>query len=278
VFLKISANFKEICDSGKIILSSRILNKTQTCGGGETFEYFYKWYLKSDTMKTSLDTNEYIRIVKKGDYCVQVKVITKLGTLKKSCYFDFCETIDENIQQSFFLDGKNISYRDSIAFFMDTVKQNNTSKVYHWIITGGTIITTNSKDSSSIRVQWDSTSIMGKVCLTLDGTCDSIATQCIDVLINPTNTKQVHSKESIRIIPNPNNGIFYIDGLIPRIKTSIEIISYDGKSIYKKNWTPSSSQLNLDLRKEHLAVGAYHIMIKQKGNKQTQKLIINRMD
>lgn len=54
IFLDFNITFTEECVNGKIEISPRIVNRTKTCGGGEIYEYAYKWYLQKDFTKIVL--------------------------------------------------------------------------------------------------------------------------------------------------------------------------------------------------------------------------------
>ena len=98
--------------------------------------------------------------------------------------------------------------------------------------------------------------------------------QCINVSLKTTDVQDANANNTIRIMPNPNQGIFTLDGLLSYTKTSIEIISLDGTSYYKKNGMSYSSKLNLDLQKDHIPIGTYFIKVNQKNKIQTLKMII----
>ncbi|MBK9717294.1 MAG: T9SS type A sorting domain-containing protein [Saprospiraceae bacterium] len=274
IFLDFNITFTEECVNGKIEINPRIVNRTKTCGGGEIYEFAYKWYLQKDFTKNSIETKEKIIVDKRDIYCVEMKVNAKLGNVIKTCYFDFCEGINEDFTPNFFLSGDTSAFRNMISTYVDTVKQNSALKKYHWTVTGGTILTTNPNDSSEIRITWDSTETFGIICLTIDSICNSVVPQCISVSLKTTDVHDANSNNTIRIIPNPNQGIFTLDGLLPYAKSAIEIISLDGKSHYKKNGMNYSSKLNVDLQKEHIPNGTYFIKVNQKNRIQTLKMIL----
>ncbi|MBL0238187.1 MAG: hypothetical protein IPQ02_16745 [Saprospiraceae bacterium] len=70
--------------------------------------------------------------------------------------------------------------------------------------------------------------------MTFDSICNLVTPQCISVSLKTTDVQDANSNNTIRIIPNPNQGIFTLDGLLPYAKTAIEIISLDGNLIIKK--------------------------------------------
>ncbi|MBK9716710.1 MAG: T9SS type A sorting domain-containing protein [Saprospiraceae bacterium] len=184
IFLDHEVTFKEDCQDGKIIIQPRILNKAITCGGNEIFEYRYKWYLKQDTNKTSISTDEYYTAIQKNDYCLEIELITTLGPLTKTCFFDYCENLDESIYIK--PSGKFSAYK--------TVCSNDTSCItfkpaysgiilgYEWDITGGTIINPNPSQDSSICVVWNlPPGQKGKACVYYKTLCDNSQSTCIDV-------------------------------------------------------------------------------------------------
>jgi hypothetical protein len=184
IFLDHEVTFREDCQDGKIIIQPRILNKAITCGGNEIFEYRYKWYLKQDTNKMSISTDEYYTAIQKNDYCLEIELITTLGPLTKTCFFDYCENLDESIYIK--PTGKFSAYK--------TVCSNDTSCItfkpaysgiilgYEWDITGGTIINPNPSQDSSICVVWNlPPGQKGKACVYYKTLCDNSQTSCIDV-------------------------------------------------------------------------------------------------
>jgi hypothetical protein len=184
IFLDHEVTFREDCQDGKIIIQPRILNKAITCGGNEIFEYRYKWYLKQDTNKTSISTDEYYTAIQKNDYCLEIELITTLGPLTKTCFFDYCENLDESIYIK--PSGKFSAYK--------TVCSNDTSCItfkpaysgiilgYEWDITGGTIINPNPSQDSSICVVWNlPPGQKGKACVYYKTLCDNSQSTCIDV-------------------------------------------------------------------------------------------------
>jgi hypothetical protein len=184
IFLDQEVTFREDCQDGKIIIQPRILNKAITCGGNEIFEYKYKWYLKQDTNKTIISTDEFYTTTQKNDYCLEIELITTLGPITKTCFFDYCENLDESIYIK--PTGKFSAYK--------TVCSNDTSCItfrpaysgiilgYEWDITGGTIINPNPTQDSSICVVWNlPPGQKGKACVYYKTLCDNSQTSCIDV-------------------------------------------------------------------------------------------------
>ncbi|MBL0235945.1 MAG: T9SS type A sorting domain-containing protein [Saprospiraceae bacterium] len=186
IFLNQEVTFREDCEDGRIIIQPLITNKAITCGGNEIFEYKYKWYLKQDTNRTSIGENESYTANQKNDYCIEIEIITTLGPMTKTCFFDYCENLDESIYIK--PTGKFSAYK--------TVCSNDTSCItfrpaysgliqgYEWDITGGTIINPNPTQDSSICVVWNlPPGQKGKACVYYKTLCDNSQTSCIDITV-----------------------------------------------------------------------------------------------
>jgi hypothetical protein len=91
-----NANWKANCQNGKIELSPKI-GIIRSCLLGETYQFKYKWYLKNDTTKSMISSDEYIYVnASNEDYCVEVKVLTQIDTLISVCTKTFCENYNES--------------------------------------------------------------------------------------------------------------------------------------------------------------------------------------
>lgn len=81
--------FREYCDSGRIIIEPRIIDRTLTCGNTAEFKqnYAYRWYLKSDSTKTTLDTQSYLKVKQKADYCIEILIAAEFGDQIKMQFY-----------------------------------------------------------------------------------------------------------------------------------------------------------------------------------------------
>ncbi len=195
IFLKFNAIFVERCAEQQIEISPNIVNQTKLCGGGETFSFTYKWYEQTDPNKKPIGTDEKVLVTKKGEYCLELTVESKLGTKTQNCKFDLCENLDEN---KFNLNkicpiGDTITCTQSIdTFFIDTPAV-NTVKTHFWTVTNGTILTPNPNDSGRIAIKWSSTPGKGKLCYSFSNDCGTGPECCYEIIINDA--------------PHPNAGV-----------------------------------------------------------------------
>ncbi|MEP7197933.1 MAG: gliding motility-associated C-terminal domain-containing protein [Saprospiraceae bacterium] len=186
VFLKFNVQFLERCIGEEIEISPIVINQSGSCGGGETYAFSYKWYLKSDMTKKSIGTDEKLVINTKNDYCLELIIDTRLGAISKSCSFEFCELIDED---QFKLNsicpiGDTISCAGNIKrYSIDS----NLSKDFIfniWTVTNGTILTANPSDTNIIDVKWSNVSDTGKICYSYITSCGTSPECCLDIDIN----------------------------------------------------------------------------------------------
>ncbi|MBK6701615.1 MAG: hypothetical protein IPG55_17390 [Saprospiraceae bacterium] len=183
LFLDFGVSFREDCIGDKVEIAPRVINKTKSCGGGESFEFFYKWFDKNDKNRKSIGENEILQVDKKGDYCMECIVITKLGTISKKCVFEFCETIDEN---DFVIKPLAKLKGNQLLCPMDTsciqlIEAPLGSTLYSWNVIGGTILTPNPFLTNQICVAWNSPSgVDGKVCASYETKCGKSETTCLD--------------------------------------------------------------------------------------------------
>ncbi len=207
VFLEFNPDFTEECANGKVLIQPNIENLTFSCGGGETFDFKYKWYLKSDGRKTPIGLNESILVDKKEDYCVEYTVLTKLGTISKTCVFNYCEKIDEDQFKPLKVcpKGDLIVCRGKTGiYFIDTITPPNA--VHNWSITNGTILTTNPFQATTIEVLWNNPASIGTVCYNYSSECGTSPDCCIDVKIENSPAPKAGPDESICGLANQFKG------------------------------------------------------------------------
>ncbi|MFN8281214.1 MAG: gliding motility-associated C-terminal domain-containing protein [Saprospiraceae bacterium] len=186
IFLRFNTFFLERCADQMIEISPRILNQTSSCGGGETFNYSYRWYLRTDQLKKTIGTDEKVTVDKKDEYCLELSVETKLGTLTKICKFDFCETLNED---DFMLHqtrpyGDTIVCANSISRYAVDTNLSKNIKTHYWIVTNGTILTSNPGDTGIIDIKWSSLPGKGKICYSYSNDCGTSPDSCFEVVIN----------------------------------------------------------------------------------------------
>jgi hypothetical protein len=75
------------------------------------------------------------------------------------------------------------------------------------------------------------------------------------------------SLTSIKVFPNPSNGVFTIDTVLP---TDVKILDITGKEVYKASNITNQASLNLT----NLQKGVYMLKMKNENGEQTEKIII----
>lgn len=184
IFLDFGVSFREDCIGDKIEIVPRVINRTKSCGGGESFEFIYQWYEKNDKSRKYIGTNEILQVDQKGEYCLEIAVKTKLGIIEKKCVFEFCENINENdfaVHPTAKLKGfQLLCSLDTSCIQLLEAPQNST--LFSWNVTGGTILTPNPFLTNQICVLWNNPSgVDGKVCASYETNCGRSDTTCLDV-------------------------------------------------------------------------------------------------
>lgn len=193
-YLELGGNFKEFCNDGKIFCQFLAYDNTCNVRGYETSGFEYKWYKKSDSLKNTLGSDEFFRIYRKDEYCVEINLKGKLDNLSESCTFTRCETLDETklILDSICPKGSiNVCSGEITQFYVDSLLPTNV--LHSWSVTGGKIITQNNTAKRSIDILWDNSlspghSSEGEVCYQLVIDSCLMSTMCctkINILGDP---------------------------------------------------------------------------------------------
>jgi len=92
-----------------------------------------------------------------------------------------------------------------------------------------------------------------------------------DIMNSATATQQLSSDSfsltKIKVFPNPSNGIFTIDTVLP---TEIKVMDITGKEVFKASNITNQASLNLT----NLQEGVYMLKMKNENGEQTEKIII----
>lgn len=91
-------------------------------------------------------------------------------------------------------------------------------------------------------------------------------------IMNSATASQQLSNDSfsvtkIKVFPNPSNGVFTIDTVLP---TDVKILDITGKEVFKASNVTNQASLNLT----NLQVGVYMLKMKNENGEQTEKIII----
>lgn len=184
IFLDFGVSFREDCIGDKVEIVPRVINRTKSCGGGESYEFIYQWFEKKEKTRINIGTSEILQVDKKGDYCLDITVNTKLGVIEKKCVFEFCENLNENefaTHPIAKLKGfQLLCPLDTSCIQLLEAPQN--SSLFSWNVVGGTILTPNPFLADHICVLWNNPSgLDGKVCAAYETNCGKSDTTCLDV-------------------------------------------------------------------------------------------------
>lgn len=276
LFLNYNLIFREYCDSGRIIIEPRIIDRTLTCGNTAEFKqnYAYRWYLKSDSTKTTLDTQSYLKVKQKADYCIEILIAAEFGDQIKKCSFTYCEGWDEDqfVAYEICPEGEFVPKTgDSVHYTIDTTLHPQTT-AQQWTIEGGIILTPNGgKDTNEIVVIWDEAAPERYLCYQYISNCGESKKCCHEVKIISSNTEVKLNANEILIIPNPVHQKFSIFTLQElKIET---VILYDPMGHIVQNWNqPLSSEFSIN----ELRSGLYYLKLKtDRGTIIKKVMIIN---
>ena len=171
------------CFGGMVELIPNI-NLLKACNAGETYEFEYKWFKKSDP-KDIISTDERLLVNSVSEeYCLEVKVRTALEEENAVCTKVFCESFNEGgsiPDCSFALDGNKIFCFDAIGtYWVDQLIPKNVN-FYTWTIDGGFIV--SNPDSPVVDIKWLlRPADTGRVCVSYDTDCGTSCEKCLTVL------------------------------------------------------------------------------------------------
>ena len=110
--------------------------------------------------------------------------------------------------------------------------------------------------------------------VTTDKGCSASDTVTIE-FVDCTGIDELSANVSIRVYPNPNNGIFTLM-LNGNLKESVEVLIMNnaGQTVYKKQNLLITGATNLKVRLSNKAAGVYHLFIKGTDGVITKKVIV----
>ncbi|MBK9109961.1 MAG: hypothetical protein IPM92_16730 [Saprospiraceae bacterium] len=222
VNVDIGADWKAACMNGKVELNPKI-KIVKPCEAGESYEYEYKWYRKTDTLKKTLSTDERLLVDSvQFQYCVDVQVKVRLGTAIAMCNKTFCDTINK-IKALGSQDSIRLRHCDSVTINNKTYTQSDTfTQLWTNVFGCDSLVFTElniSKSSSSSvqQMECDSVNINGQsyyqsgtYMQTLQNAnqCDSIIK--LDLIIEKSSQKIINLNECDSV--EFNGQIYYQSG------------------------------------------------------------------
>jgi hypothetical protein len=260
------------CKGSKTILEMKPKITTVLCGLTPDIQERVEWYELSQS-QTILDTNFIFYPKVKGDYCVRYLTTYSLGNQKKTCSFEFCEKFDETqflVQPNLSgnLDVKNGSIENykAVGSTIPVLK-------YLWRVEGGSILDSFTETKDSIFVKWNSApDTLAKICLDIESDCSSTGEICLDVKLNIPTVIETLTRESVKIIPNPNDGnfIIYLNESIQYL--GLQLMTSDGREIDVLTLKQSKNQIQVQTSK--IDPGIYQLNVKTNKGMISKSVVI----
>jgi len=236
VFLDFRARFSEYCTGIKLTINPGIIDRTAACGNQFTQNRKYKWFLKMDSLKQSIGTDNQLDVVEKNDYCLELSIETEFGNERNICKFEFCEDLDESQKYILYevcpLGDSILNDKMRGNYFLDTITPNSVY-LHDWQVTGGTILTKKGGiDTTGIEVDWDPSATEHKVCYHYLSNCGESKECCLPVRIVSVVKDDLQRSDLWSVVPNPASNEIRV--LHPTQHTNlIEVIDHFGKSAMK---------------------------------------------
>jgi len=274
VFLNYNTIFREFCDSGRLQIDARVIDRTLTCGNDSAYmrTIRYRWYLKSDSTQTILDTQTYLVVDRNDDYCLKILVESEFGDQKKSCSFSFCEILDETDFLPYevcMLGNFKAKNGDSASYNIDTILKPTVSS-QTWTVEGGIILTRDEgKDTSDVLVYWDDTSTVRMICYQYSNECGLSKKCCREVKFISTVREEILRPEDINLVPNPVSHTFRLITKSNLKIKSLQLFDLQGRPI--QTWTQNFSE-EFDL--SAFTNGIYHVRINSAKGTIHKKIVL----
>lgn len=201
------ANFRVTCFGGMVEISPNI-TMVKPCNVGETYQFDYRWYDKSDPAKKTISTDERLLVdAVKKDYCVEVNVRVELGTEFALCARTFCETFNEDdlAPKCFPIAGDLVLCQGFNGdYWIDTFISQKVL-FYTWTVDGGSVI--SKIDSQAVKIKWNlNPGDTGQVCVYYDTDCGRSCEKCLRVAILGTPKPDAGPNDSICDLANQFQG------------------------------------------------------------------------
>ena len=185
-FLNLSSEIKLDCREDYKELKFNVKNSSPSCGIEPILDYQYHWYLKSDTLKQIIGTNEYLRVEKNEDYCITLSVNVKIEQAIKKFTFDYCEQLTEitsDLSGGTLNSDKSSTCINGESVFKILIPNHETKNSYIWKVTNGDIISPSPDSSDQIQVKWHGAEQkFGEVCVVANRLCEISPLYCQKVL------------------------------------------------------------------------------------------------
>ncbi len=273
-FLEDTVYFESTCADTNAYLMAKPVDRTCPVLGYRTGKFYYNWYRKNDSLKTSLSDSSKLFINESNEFCLDLTLESVLDTLTRKCVRTFCETVDELqiIPPKICPIGNYQSSSGGIYHYMvDTSKLPRDYFNIEWSLENGKVLTPKEgRDSTSIKVRWDSLAEMKSVCIRYRTNCGWSETCCLPIeLLSVENHKLLES--DVVIIPNPVKRSFKIKYTGSESYNSVELINVNGQSVY--TWKVNAIN-NWLLLPQDIVPGLYYVSIRTNKYQISKKILV----
>ncbi|MBK9995139.1 MAG: T9SS type A sorting domain-containing protein [Saprospiraceae bacterium] len=145
---------------------------------------------------------------------------------------------------------------------------------YKWRIEGGNIESaSNTRPVDTLKVKWNSTDTVGKICITFSTQCNQIEEYCqIVKLKKNTATYDDSNDKAFEILPNPNQGSFTVNTTNSTKIRDIKIFNSNGVSI--KFTVNDSNSKTKEIKLSEKQTGIYYLQLNTSQGIIYKKLMI----
>jgi hypothetical protein len=261
LYPKESGDINLICRNDSLVLSAQFKNTTEFCSLTPTIVDSMEWYDSLNPSVTLATSNE-LTIDKVSVYCIRHLSTYSLGKTTKGCTFTYCVNVNREYFTISKINGNDVSENTKIENYSAKYSTQNNVK-YLWKVKGGVILDSFPETLDSISIRWNSLpDTLGEICLSIQTECFTTDEICKSVKLKEKTSFENKFMQSMRIIPNPNDGNFILQVEDGFQISGLKLISIDGKEIDIQYLKSGENQFSIQTKK--LESGVYQLKIKSR--------------
>ncbi|MBK8736558.1 MAG: T9SS type A sorting domain-containing protein [Saprospiraceae bacterium] len=261
LYPKESGDINLVCRNDSLMLSAQFKNTTEFCSLTPTIVDSMEWY---DTLNPNviLGTGNELIIDNPSVYCIRHLASYSLEKTTKECVFTYCIDVNREYFTISKINGNDVSENSKIENYSAKYSAQNNVK-YLWKVKGGVILDSFPETLDSISVRWNSLpDTLGEICLSIQTECFTTDEICKPVKLKEKTALENKLLQSMRIIPNPNDGNFILQVEDGFQISGLKLVSIDGKEIDIQYSKGGENQFSIHTKK--LESGVYQLKIKSR--------------